>query len=390
MLRVGLTGGIGAGKSRWRAGCASSAPWSSTPTRWPGEVVEPGSEGLAAVVAAFGAGVLDRGRRPRPARARPPGVRRRSRPRPRSTAILHPRIAAPHRPRGRGRARRRGRRPRRAAAGRERPGPELPAGLVVDAPAAERVRRLVADRGHGSRTTPGRGSPRRPATTPAGPRRTCCSTTAGRGAGCSRRSTALWRERLVPFEANLRAGRPAPRPRQAVLVDPDPTWAAQAGRVIARVRRVAGPRALRRRPHRVDVGARAGRQGRARRAGRGPRPRRGQAGRGRPGRGAGSVRRRGRLVGLRGGRRATAQGDGAERRPRSRGELSRAAATASPGWREVADVPGPAARPTTPLRGGVRRAQAPAGRGAARLESTRTRRPRRRSCAGSLAGDGEE
>ena len=39
---------------------------------------------------------------------------------------------------------------------------------------------------------------------------------------------ALWRERLLPFEANLRAGRPAPA-RPVAPVDPDPGWAA-AGR----------------------------------------------------------------------------------------------------------------------------------------------------------------
>src|SRR5260221_6128501 len=35
---------------------------------------------------------------------------------------------------------------------------------------------------------------------------------------------ALWARRLVPFEANLRTGRRAPRRQQAVLVHPNPTW----------------------------------------------------------------------------------------------------------------------------------------------------------------------
>lgn len=53
----------------------------------------------------------------------------------------------------------------------------------------------------------------------------------------------LWDERLVPFEANMRTGtavRPAPR-----LVDPDPEWAAQAQRLIARLRVAAGAAAVR-------------------------------------------------------------------------------------------------------------------------------------------------
>lgn len=51
---------------------------------------------------------------------------------------------------------------------------------------------------------------------------------------------ALWTDRLVPFEANLRAGRRAPRRRQAVLAGPDPTWAGQAARLISRLRHSAG------------------------------------------------------------------------------------------------------------------------------------------------------
>lgn len=34
----------------------------------------------------------------------------------------------------------------------------------------------------------------------------------------------LWDDRLVPFEANLRLGKRAPRRQKPVLFDPDPTW----------------------------------------------------------------------------------------------------------------------------------------------------------------------
>src|SRR5262245_17079200 len=45
----------------------------------------------------------------------------------------------------------------------------------------------------------------------------------------------LWTDRIVPFEANLRAGRRAPRRQQAVLFEPDPSWPDQAGRLIDRL-----------------------------------------------------------------------------------------------------------------------------------------------------------
>lgn len=55
----------------------------------------------------------------------------------------------------------------------------------------------------------------------------------------------LWRDRLVPFERNLRARRRAPRRREAVLVEHDPSWAAQGRRLAARLAAAAGERALR-------------------------------------------------------------------------------------------------------------------------------------------------
>jgi dephospho-CoA kinase len=55
----------------------------------------------------------------------------------------------------------------------------------------------------------------------------------------------LWAGRIVPFEANLRAGRRAPRRQRAVLVDPDPAWARQATRLIDRLRHGAGSQIIR-------------------------------------------------------------------------------------------------------------------------------------------------
>lgn len=55
----------------------------------------------------------------------------------------------------------------------------------------------------------------------------------------------LWRERLVPFEENLRHGIPSRRSEQLHLVDPDPRWSEEAERLLARVRHALGEPVLR-------------------------------------------------------------------------------------------------------------------------------------------------
>lgn len=57
--------------------------------------------------------------------------------------------------------------------------------------------------------------------------------------------TTLWEQRLLPFEANLRMHRRAPRARQPVLAAPSDSWARSAGRLIRRLERALGPLALR-------------------------------------------------------------------------------------------------------------------------------------------------
>jgi dephospho-CoA kinase len=54
-----------------------------------------------------------------------------------------------------------------------------------------------------------------------------------------------WRERIAPFADNLAKGRRAPRRRDVVLVRADPSWPAQAARLMARLGRVLGTRARR-------------------------------------------------------------------------------------------------------------------------------------------------
>jgi len=93
MLLVGLTGGIGAGKSAVAARLAELGAIVIDSDRLAREVVAPGTEGLAEVVAAFGEGVLaPDGSLDRPALARlvfgEDAARRRL------EAIIHPRVRA--------------------------------------------------------------------------------------------------------------------------------------------------------------------------------------------------------------------------------------------------------------------------------------------------------
>ena len=66
MLRVGLTGGIGAGKSEVARRLAARGAVVIDADRWPARWSRPGTPGLAAVAAAFGPGVLTAGRWPGP------------------------------------------------------------------------------------------------------------------------------------------------------------------------------------------------------------------------------------------------------------------------------------------------------------------------------------
>lgn len=57
--------------------------------------------------------------------------------------------------------------------------------------------------------------------------------------------TELWHERIVPFEANLRASKRAPRNMRPVLMASDPTWPLDAARLVGRLQEVVGHLALR-------------------------------------------------------------------------------------------------------------------------------------------------
>jgi dephospho-CoA kinase len=243
MLRVALTGGIGSGKSTVASRLAQRGAWIVDSDRIAREVVEPGTEGLRAVVDEFGAGIrAEDGGLDRPALAA--RVFDDAAARGRLNAIVHPLVAA-----------------RTAELLKTAPPDAIvvqdvpllveaglatgfPLVVVVHADAEVRVGRLVAQRGM--------------AESDATARITAQATDEQRHAvadvwldnsGSRDRTFAavdrLWTQRLVPFEDNLRHRRQAPRAAAPVLVAPDATWPLQAQRVITRVGGVAAGRALR-------------------------------------------------------------------------------------------------------------------------------------------------
>ncbi|PSL04063.1 dephospho-CoA kinase [Haloactinopolyspora alba] len=243
MLRVGLTGGIGAGKSTVAGRLDELGATLIDADRIAREVVEPGTAGLEAVVAEFGTEVLDAdGALDRSRLGRivfDDDERRRA-----LNAIVHPLVY----------------RRREQLVDEAGPAavvvedipllvenglaPSYPLVLVVHADEETRVRRLVADRGMSASDVRAR--------------------IAAQATDADRRAVAdvwldnsgppertvetldrLWHDRVVPFEANLRAGVRAARPEHVVIAEPDPSWADDAHRMAQRVLRVAGESALR-------------------------------------------------------------------------------------------------------------------------------------------------
>ncbi|WP_432563240.1 dephospho-CoA kinase [Kineococcus sp. SYSU DK003] len=235
MLRVGLTGGIGAGKSTVSALLADLGAVLVDADVLAREVVARGTDGLAAVVAEFGPQVLTAaGDLDRPALGRIVfgDARRRAA----LNAIVHPRVAQR-------RAELAAAAPADAVVVEDVPllvetgaAPGYPLVVVVDAGAHERLRRLVEDRGMDpddarARLAAQATDEQRAAAADVllpNPRRT--DGAADPLPGLVER---LWHERLVPFEAGLRAGRPGPVPAGV-------PGAADADRVRARVERALG------------------------------------------------------------------------------------------------------------------------------------------------------
>lgn len=242
MLRVGLTGGIGSGKSTVAGRLAEHGAVVIDSDRLSREVVASGTEGLAEIVDTFGVGVLaadgalDRAALASIVFADQADLAR-------LNAIVHPKVAA------------RTAQLLRAAAEDAivvhdvpllvendlAPGYHLV--LVVAAPVDLRVRRLAETRGMSEADARARIA----AQASDAARRAVADVwvaNVGTRDEVAAVVDALWADRLVPFEANVRLRRYPDRggPR---LVPYDPTWPVQAERLLARLRTACGPTVLR-------------------------------------------------------------------------------------------------------------------------------------------------
>ncbi len=243
MLRVGLTGGIGAGKSLVASRLVELGAVLIDADRIAREVVEPGTPGLDAVVTEFGAEILaDDGTLDRPRLGRivfDDDEKRQA-----LNAIVHPLVYE-----------RRHELVAEAAADavvvddvpllvENDLAASYPSVVVVHSPEEVRVRRLVADRG----MTEDEVRSRVRAQAEDAQRRAVadvCIDNSGPMTHTVAAVDEMWLGRLVPFERNLRTGTPASRPAHAIVADPDPDWPGEAYRLIERIHRVVGDRVAR-------------------------------------------------------------------------------------------------------------------------------------------------
>ena len=238
MLRVGLTGGIGSGKSTVAQRLSSHGALVIDADVLAREVVAPGSAGLAAIVERFGDTVLDdAGALNRPALGALVFADERAR---RDLEdITHPLIADRTRELV-------GSAPSEAVVVHDVPllvekhyGPGYHLVVVVGADEETRVKRLMHTRG----MTEGDARSRIASQSTDEERRAAADVwldNVGHRDDLLAAVDALWHDRLVPFEENVRHGIRAPRPERPDLVASDPTWPAQAERLLARLRLVFG------------------------------------------------------------------------------------------------------------------------------------------------------
>ncbi|SDP01329.1 dephospho-CoA kinase [Pedococcus dokdonensis] len=236
MLRVGLTGGIGSGKSTVAQRLSDLGAIVIDADILAREVVAPGTDGLAAIADRFGDTVLDdTGALNRPALGAI--VFGDERARHDLEGITHPRIA------------RRTRElvdaaPADAVVVHDVPllvekhyGPGYHLVVVVGTSEATRVKRLLQTRG----MTEADARSRIAAQATDAERRAAADvwlTNDGTPEALLAAVDDLWTSRLLPFEENVRHGVRAGRPEQLTLSAPDPTWPAQAGRLVERLRLV--------------------------------------------------------------------------------------------------------------------------------------------------------
>ncbi|MFI5614524.1 dephospho-CoA kinase [Amycolatopsis sp. NPDC051903] len=242
MLRVGLTGGIGAGKSTVASRFAEHGAVLVDSDRIAREVVEPGTPGLAAIVEAFGEDVLaPDGSLDRPELAAKAFADEESRKR--LNGIVHPLV-------GKRTAELMAEAADDAVIVHDIPllvegnlAPAYHLVVIVDAPVEVRVRRLVEVRGMAEADARSRIR----AQASEEQRRAVADVWLDNGGAQDAvlaEVDALWADRLVPYEANLRLRKPRP-PMSPVIAPYDGSWPLQAERRLARVRQVAGERLVR-------------------------------------------------------------------------------------------------------------------------------------------------
>ncbi|MGH3556995.1 MAG: dephospho-CoA kinase, partial [Mycobacterium sp.] len=241
MLRIGLTGGIGAGKSAVSntfSQCGGIVVDGDVIAR---EVVEPGTEGLAALVDAFGDDILlPDGALDRPALAAKAFSSDDTRAS--LNGIVHPLVA-------KRRAELIAAVPEGAVVVEDIPllvesgmAPLFPLVVVVYADADLRVARLVEQRGMAEADARARIA----AQADDAQRRAVADVWLDNSStpeALSERAREVWDERIAPFARNLSSRQIVRAP--ARLTPADPTWPDQARRIVARVTVTCGSKALR-------------------------------------------------------------------------------------------------------------------------------------------------
>lgn len=242
MLRVGLSGGIGSGKSTVSARLAELGAVVVDGDRIAREVVAPSTRGLAEITERFGPealdadGALDRAALGAVVFADPDALRD-------LETITHPLIRA----RG---AELMAQAPGEAVVVHDMPllvekdmGAAYHLVVIVGADQDERLRRLVDERGMDA----DQARQRMASQADDAARRAAADVWLDNSrsvADLQAQVDRLWRERLEPFEHNVRNRIPARRPEVLQIAAPDPTWPVQARRVAARLHRVVGESAL--------------------------------------------------------------------------------------------------------------------------------------------------
>ncbi|MEB4210997.1 dephospho-CoA kinase [Mycobacterium sp. 94-17] len=241
MLRIGLTGGIGAGKSALSSTFAKRGAVIVDGDVIAREVVQPGTEGLVALVEAFGGDILlADGSLDRPALAAK--AFRDDEARKTLNGIVHPLV-------GNRRSEIIASVPEDSVVVEDIPllvesgmAPLFPLVVIVYADAEVRLRRLVDQRG----MTEDDARARIAAQASDEQRRAVADIwldNSGTPEELVQRAHEVWDHRIVPFARNLGAHQIARA--QARLVPPDPDWTDQARRIVNRLKTSCGHRALR-------------------------------------------------------------------------------------------------------------------------------------------------